>query len=809
MIGSDLRHAVRLFGRTPAFTLPAIASLALGIAVNTTMFSVVNALFLRPLPTSRSDTLVRVGRSMNDDGSFRSLSYEEFEFLQRHASSFSDLVGHQIASVFIRGSDGAQFVSAEIVTSSYFRALEKRPVLGRSFDETIVDDHSVVISERFWRQRFGAAPTAVGRGVAIDDRPFTIIGVAPPGFMGTFPGVATDVWLPSVRPGTVPRTDPRTQDGVGLVMGLLSRDASIETARVELQDLSRRMSELNPRRESARGFVLADSRGIHPGIARGIRPFVAGMMGIGGVVLLIVCANVASLVLARANARRAELAVRLALGAARRRVVTQLLVESGLLALVGATAGFAFSFWAVRSINAVTMIPGPTGAPVFLDVRLDHRVLIFTAAVTMLATIAFALIPAVQGARVNIMAALNDPQSAPGRSRSRWRGALVIVQVTVSVVLMVGAVLLVRSVRNSTRVDLGFDPDRVTVISFNLQPLGYDRTRAEQFYGELLRRARGLPGVEQAALADFIPMGGRGGTVTVQDPRSTLPSGEDHVSAAYNRVSDGYFATVGQTLIRGRGFTSQDRSGTPAVAVVNETMARRFWPTEDAIGKRIRIVSEPGDPGQEREIVGVANDARYRSFGGDVGPFVFLPVIDGGRASTLHIRAASHRSAVLRDTHALVREIDAHAVPQSSQMMREAMSFALVPARIAQTVLGVAGIIALLLATGGLYGLVCYTLEQRVKEIGIRVALGASRERIFRLIVGSTVRLTAIGVALGMLLAAGAMRLVSSLLIGLSPTDPLTFASVAALMAAVTLGAAYVAARKGLRVDPVVMLKHE
>jgi predicted permease len=349
----------------------------------------------------------------------------------------------------------------------------------------------------------------------------------------------------------------------------------------------------------------------------------------------------------------------------------------------------------------------------------------------------------------------------------------------------------------------------VAVVSFNLQTLGYDRARAEQFYGELLRRARGLPSVERAALADFVPMGGRGGTMTVANPRSILPSGQDQVSAAYNRVSDDYFATVGQPVIRGRAFTPQDRPGAPLVAIVNEAMARRFWPREDAVGKRIRIVSEAGDVGIVRQVVGVAKDAQYGSFGGEIGPFVFMPAPEGfGRLQTLHIRAANP-AAVLAEINGLVRDIDSNVVPQSSRTMREAMSFALVPTQIVQTVLGVAGAIALLLATGGLYGLVCYTLEQRFKEIGIRVALGASREKVFRLIVGGTVRLTAIGVVVGMLLAAGAMRLLSSLLIGLSSNDPLTFMGVGALMVVITLGAGYIAARKGLSVNPVAVLKYE
>jgi putative ABC transport system permease protein len=609
MIGGDLRYAVRLLARTPAFALPAIASLALGIAVNTTMFSVVNALLLRPLGDRRPETLVRIGRSMNDDGSFRSVSYDELAFLQRHAASFTDLVGGEIDLVSISGSVAPHFVSAEIVTSNYFRALDRLPAIGRGFDEQVTDERSVVISERLWRRHFGADPAIVGRGVSVNNQPFTIIGVAPPGFAGAFPGAAADVWLPSITTDAPRGTDPRAVRSMD-VIGILKGGASLPTARTELQVLALRMSALNPQRDRSRGLVVAEARGIHPALARRIGPFALAMMAVVGVVLLIVCANVSSLLLARASARRSEVAVRLALGAGRRRIVAQMLVESFVLALVGATVGFILSFWAVSAINALTLAAGPTGAPVFLDLRLDRRVLAFTAAVTILTTIAFGLLPAIQATGIDLTSALKDPQRAPDRRRSRVRSALVVVQVAVSVVLMVGAVLLFRSVRNSARVDLGFDPDHVAVVSFDLQPLGYDRARAEHFYGELLRRTRALPGVDSAALADFVPMG-RGGSLTVIDPRSAQPFDRNRLAAAYNRVSDGYFATVGQPVIRGRGFTATDRPGAPLVAIVNESMARRLWPGGDAIGKRLRIVSEPGDHGTEREIVGVAKDARY------------------------------------------------------------------------------------------------------------------------------------------------------------------------------------------------------
>jgi putative ABC transport system permease protein len=806
-IAADVGYAGRVLRRTPMFAVPAIVSLAVGIAVNTTVFSVVNALLFRPLAAATSDTLVRIGRSMNGDGSFRSVSYDEFSVLQRHAVSFADMVGSQITSIVFGGADGAEFVSAEIVTPNYFRALGPPPI-GRGFEEPAAVD-TAVISERFWRRRFGADPSAVGRRVSINNRAFTVVGVAPRDFTGAFPGVATDVWLPFVRPGAAAAGDPRAEEPVGMVIGVLNREASIAAARAELQALSQRMRELDVRRDRARGFVAADTRGIHPGIGRRIRPFVLAMMGIVVVVLLVACANVAGLLITRANARRAELALRLGLGASRGRVIQQLLIESAVLAGIGAAFGCLLAFWAVRWINALTLVPGPTGTPAYLDLEIDGRVLAFTAALSTLTTLACGLLPAIQGARVDPIAALKGSPSSAGRGPSRMRSALVVVQVAVAVVLTIGAVLLLRSVGNSARVEVGFDPDGVVVAGFNLQAAGYDRARAARFFDELLPNARRLPGVERASLADFVPMAGRGGSVTVRNPHAPDPAG-DRLQVAFNRVSDDYFATVGQPLVHGRDFSADEPPGAPPGAIVNETMAARLWPGQEAIGKRIRVIGESGDAGTERHVVGVARDAKYGSFNDEAGSFLFLPAREGlGRTQTLHIRTASSPAVVISQLNALLHTMDPGVVPQSTQTMREAMSAALVPAEIARVVLGVAAVVALLLATGGLYGLVCYALVQRLKEIGIRVALGATREHVFRLIVGGTIRLAAIGITIGIAIAAGLMRLLSSLLIGLTALDPLTFAGVAILMAAVTLVAGSTAARKGFRVDPIDVLKYE
>jgi predicted permease len=804
-IAHDLRYALRLSRRTPAFTIPAAASLALGIAVNTTMFSVVNAVLLRPFGRG-SGELVRIGRTQGETRGFRSATYEELQYLRRHAASFSDVMGHQIESVVLAAPGGAQIVSAELVTGNYFSVLGVPAAMGRAFtadDDRFPGERAVVvISDRFWRARFGADPGVIDRVVSVNRHPHAVIGVATPGFHGTFPGIDIDLWIPSMMMGLIAHRPDRPLPDSLTLMGRLRPGIAVRTADAEVQLLGRRMAAENPSRDRARGFIAEEARGVHPLFARVARPFLLLLMAVVGAVLLIACTNIASLLLARASARSAELAVRLAAGASRARLVRQLLVESGVIALAGGGAGLLLSVWSVRLLNAFALANGPTGTPIFLDLHLDGRVLAFTAAVTVATTLMFGLLPALQASRVDLAPLLKDSSaSGGGRRRSRMRGALLVAQVACSFVLLVAAALLFRSARNTARIDLGFDPDGVVVTSFNLQMLGYDRPRADAFFAALLERARALPIAERAALSEFTPLGGRGTKVGVTIAGVT-PAGSE-TSVAYNGVSDGYFAAIRHPLARGREFAPQDRSG-PPVAIVNEAMARQYWPGEDPIGKRIRVGAGP-----ESEIVGVARDARYGSYGADSGPFIFLPLRQYPAWLTVYVRGAAPAADRLASIERIAQELEPNAAPQDAGPMPDRMGLALLPVRVARLVFGVAGAIALLLACGGLYGLVSYSLEQRLREIGIRVALGASRRDVFHTIVGGTTRLSAAGIVIGTLIAAAATRVLQALLYGLSPTDAATFSAVALLLIVVTLVAGYAAARKGVNLEPIAVLRRD
>ena len=807
---TDLRHAVRLLFKTPSFSLPALLSLALAVGANTTIFSVVDALLLKPLGAADTARLIRIGQAVNHDGSFRAVSHAEYVYIRDHCTTLEGVIGHEPQPMTLGAADGPQVVWGEIVSGNYFSVLHVTPPLGRGFvpeEDRVPDERPViVISDGLWRRRFGSDPSLVGRTVSLNAHTFTVVGIAPAGFHGTFTGFDIDVWVPVMMHGVAAPGSGRLgrrDDRFMLLIARMKRGVSMQAARADVQALGRQLEQLFADANRNRSLEVGSASGVHPFIALFVKAFLALLMGIVGLVLVIACANVATLLLARAAARRRELAIRLAVGASRARLVRQLLVESLVLAFAGGGAGLLLSFWSVRVLDA---FHPPTGVPIALGLSVDWRVLTFTLAVSTMTALAFGLAPALQTTRVDILSNLKDDAPLAGRSPTRFRDALIVAQLALSLVLLIGAALMVRSLRNSQMLDPGFDPDGVVVLSFDPEMLGYPRAKADAFYSQLLERVGALPGTERAALADFVPMGDRGDRISVAIPGQTPPPGRDGFELDYNRVSPGYFATLRLPLLAGREFTGRDRDGAPLVAIVNRAMARRFWPREDALGKRIKVRGET----EEREVIAIAQNAKFGGVGADPEPYLYLPSLQRYRPSlTLHVRTAARPAQALDAIRAIVRDLDRGMSAYDGRPMRESMAFSLVPVDIAKNVLGVSGVIALVLALGGLYGVVAYTVAHRMKEIGIRVALGASRSHVFRVIVGGALKLALIGMALGVAGAAATTRLLRTFLYGLSPTDPLTFAIVAGLLMAVAAGASYGAARRGLRVDPMVALRHE
>jgi predicted permease len=791
---SDLRYALRFLRATPSFTIPALVSLSLGIALNTTMFSIVSATLLRPVVDTDPD-LVRIGRSMRGDGSFRSVSYDEFRYLRTVATSLADLSGSAMETVAVSTGDGSELVAAELVAGNYFPMLRVPFVQGGAFaipDTPRSAPPVAVVSERFWRRQLAADPLALGRIVLVNNVPVTVTGVVSPHFRGiAFPGVVIDIWLPiGLTHEVLHRTD-QFPPSMG-VMARLKKGVTTTAARAELDVLARRMSDENPARDRNRGFVVAGSSGVHPGIASVLRVVFSLLMATVGVVLLIACANVAGGLLARAAVRQRELGIRLALGASRPRVVGQLLVESLVLALFGAAAGVVLSVWPIQLLNATaSRVAGPAGVPMLLGLELDLRVLLFTAAAASLTAVVFGLLPALQATRVNLVDALRGTRT-PSSGRGRLRATLLVVQVALSFVLLVMSGLLFRGLRNASSTDVGFDVDRVAIASFgDLRSFGFDRVRVERFHREWLESVRALPGVERAAL---VGGGGHGERFSVPGRHA---ADRDDLTVATRTISEGYFATMQQTITAGRDFTAA--ATVVPVVIVNEALARRYFPNESVIGRRIGI----GEDLAEREIIGEVKDAREASLGEDGEPLVYLP----GVPSTLRVRTSAAASALLADIRRAGQAIERSLPPYQGRTMKEEVASSLAPRRVVQGVVTAAGVIALLLAAGGLYGLLAYSLETRLKEIGVRIALGATTSTLFGLIVGGVARLTAVGIVVGAAIAVGVTRMAAAMLYGVSPTDVLTFASVGALLLLVTLAAGSIAIRQGLRVNPVALLR--
>ena len=809
----DARFGLRQLTAAPAFAVPALLSLALGIAVNTAMFSVVNTLLLRPVDVFGDTGVVRIGRNLRGDNSFRSVTRSEYLFLRERASSFSEVFGESLLTFAVGGGDrDAEVVSSEAVTGNYFTALNVSFASGRGFrfdDRQPRDVAVAVISERFWQRRFAGDAGIVGATININTRPFLVTGITSQRFRGTFPGVDVDLWIPAPAVALTQPSDSSAgqEDRFTLqLMGRLRAGQTLAGASAELDALSRQLDREDPSREPGRGFVVAEARGAHPAIARALQTFLALLMALVGVVLLIACANVASLQLARATARRTEFGIRIALGASRLRVVGQLFVESLILACCGAGLGLVIAEGLVRVVNSVALVPGPTGAPVALDLQLDVRVLAFTAASAVLTAIAFGLTPALEATRRDVITSLRGARTFAGVRRSRLRGALVTLQVALSVVLLVAAVLLSRGLRQAGRLDLGFSPDQVLVASMNLSLPGYDRERTRLFSDELLRRVRLTSGVTDAALAAAVPFSGRGGIgITTVRVRGGARGDVELRDVFFNRISDGYLSTIQQPLIRGRDFTTLDREGALPVVIVNETTAERLWADTASLGRAVRLHDETFD----REVVGIVRDIRV-TFDSRSVPLIYLPLAQRPAAAlTLHARSPTALPALPGAITKLVRESDSDVAVESVRTMRETAAFSLFPAAVARAVAGASGVTGLLLASIGLYGLVSYTLTQRIREIGIRMAMGGNRLQVLRSIASGSLAFAAVGILVGLAVAAAAARFMRAVLYGVSPYDPVTFVSVAGLLLAVAAVATFAATRKLLRLSPTAALRHE
>ena len=806
----DVRYSLRMLRKRPGFTLVAVITLALGIGANAAIFSLVNAALLRPLPVAEPGQIVSLN-NVSDRRMFPVFSYPNYRDFRDRNQVFSGLIGYNFSPLSLSHDGINERLWGYVVTGNYFNVLGVNAALGRMIspdDDQLPGAHPVsVISYKCWQRRFGGDPGVVGKNVIVNGRSYTIIGVAPQGFDGTEVIATSEMWFPMAMQSQVivgsNWLESRGTESL-FVQGRLKPGVTEAQAQAEAEAIAAELEREYPGINEGKRVVLT-SPGMTRGLMRGpVVGFTGLMMLMVGLVLLLACTNLANLLLARASERRREVAVRLALGAGRFRLVRQLLTESILLALAGGALGLLLALWLA---DLAAALKPPVDIPLALDLHIDQRVLIFTGAVSLLTGVLFGLLPALQSTKTDLIATLKDEFAISGHRRSWLKNGMIVFQVALSLVLLVGGALMLRSLQRTQTVDLGFEPHNAVSLSFDLRLQGYDETRGKEFQKHLLERVRAVPGVQSAGVADLLPVDLHFSRESVYVEGQVPERDTAAPRALTSRISPGYFSAMSTPLIEGREFSEQDDDKTTAVAVVNETFARRFWPDEDAIGKRFAVGS-PDAP--KLQVIGVARDGKYAGLQEEPRPFFYRSMSQFySGATSLVVRAGGDPQQALAAARREIQQLDPHLPIASAQTLDEHLSLPLLPTRLAASLLGSFGVLALALAAIGIYGVMAYAVSQRTREIGIRMALGAQKADVLKLVISQGVWLTLTGVAIGLAASLAVTRLMKSLLYGVSATDPLTFAGVALLLAAVALVACYLPARRATKVDPMIALRYE
>jgi predicted permease len=810
----DIRFGARMLIKNPGFTTVAVLSLCLGIAANTTIFSYVNALLLRPAPVEAPDTLWQIWKFRPNASSELKRhgvwSRMALAYLRANSQSCTAIAGSDVGPRLASWNHNGvgESVQSLMVSGNFFDVCGVRPALGRFFlpdeDQTPGIHPVVVVSHGFWRNRMEANPQAVGDTLTVNGVALTLIGVAPESFTGLMAGVVPDLWVPFMMAPSVLHDDgwlTTTESHSVIGLGRLKPGVSAAQATAELAVVNRRFEE-----ETPGDFVRGDDAVLIPSLLvplplRGyVRAFTGMLMVAVLLVLLIACANAANLQLARAVTRRQEMALRAALGAARQRLIRQLLTESMLLAVLGGGLGLFLAMWLSRLVGQFI----PTNLLLRLSVEFDWRVLAFTAAVSTITGIIFGVAPAFRGTRLDLATALKDETRGLAVRRTRFASALIVGQMALCLVLVLAATLCLRSLMNARAFDPGFVVKDRVAASFNLNDFGYTTARAQAFQAHFLTRVRALPGVRSAALTGHLPLGTESSNGNVPVEGQQPPPGESGFFFEQFSVSPGYFMTMGAPLLQGREFTEADREGAPRVAIINEAAAKRFWPGQNPIGRRL------GDPQHALEIVGVVPTGRYHSLGEEPRPALYECFLQGNRlGGTLVVHVQGSPGPVLSAIRGVALELDSRLALTRLSTLEDHLSLALFPMRTSGSLLGVLGLVALILAMSGLFGVIAYSVSQRTREVGIRMALGAQRGDVLRLVMRQGLRLTGIGIVLGIGGALAATQLLRGFLFGITATDPLTFIAVPFVLLVVALVACWLPARRAARVDPMVALRHE
>jgi len=804
----DLRYAVRVLLKSPGFTVVAVLALGLGIGANSAIFSVVNSVLLRPLPYKDPERLViawETNQQLIDDylKTHNEASVANFYDWQSQSHVFESLAAFRWRTFNLTDGDNPEQVTGNAVTPNMFATLGVRPFVGRDFlpeEGETGKDAEVILSYGLWQRRFGADPNVVNRKISVDGQAYTVVGVMPQEF--EFPRAESELWTPFAPPDNVKAN--RTMHFL-YTRARLKPGVSIEQAQAEMDTIAARLQQQYPDSNSQRGVRVASLPS--ESVAQ-IRPALLILLAAVGFVLLIACANVANLMLARATARQKEIAIRTALGAGRWHIIRQLLTESVLISFVGGVFGLLLAQWGVDLLLASMPREFAMGIPGWNKIGIDYRVLAFTLVVSLATGVLFGLFPALQASKSD----LNEPLKEGGRSsasgRGRYRNALIVSEVTLALVLLAGAGLMVRSIMRLMDVNPGFDPQNLVTLHLSLPQSQYAKSQQlTSFYSELTRRVAGLPGVESVAAIDMMPMGGSGGTTSfVVEGKPAPPKGQ-YPEANSRTASPGYFKTMRIPLLEGREFDDHDTPGTPLVVVINETMARKYWPGEDPIGKRIL---DPENRFPPAEVVGVVGDIKHWGLDDKSQEYLYTSSTQTPENSMFvvvrtAVDPAGMTASVRKEVRSLDKELPVYDIKPMSQRIIESTAWR----RLVMSLLGVFAVVALALASVGIYGVMAYTVTQRTHEIGIRMALGASRGDILRMVVRHGMLLVVAGVALGLLLSFAVTRFMASLLFGVGANDPATLFAVSLVLALIALLACLIPARRAMRVDPGVALRYE
>lgn len=811
----DFRYGLRMLARSPIFTIVAVSTLTLGIGANTAIFTLINAILLRPLPVADPARLVSISLEKEQGAGLSLFSYANYKDFCDRNEVLAGLVAHRFAPMNLSRGSSNERVWGYLVSGNYFDVLGVKAALGRTFspeEDRAPGAHPVaVLSHGCWQQRFGADPGIVSQTIILNGSPFTVIGIAPEGFSGTERLFTAEIWVPSmmqswIDPGSG-GLEPR-ESAQWFTAGRLKPGVNIAQAQAALNALAADLGREYPQTNEGMIVRLTPPGLVLPSARTAVLGFAGLLMVTVVLVLLIACANLAGLLLARAIERRKEIAIRLALGASRWRLVRQLLTESLLLAVMGGGLGLLFAFWIVDLVMA--FIP-PLEFAITIDWKMDWRVLIFTLLLTLVTGALFGLIPALQATKTDLVSALKDEASMTGSRRLRLRGGLIVAQVALSFVLLIAAGLMVRSLQRVEMLGPGFETKHLVVMSVNLSLQGYDEARGQEFYRKLVERAESMPGVQSASITSLLPLSLHYLGVDIYVEGQAPARGGNIPEAMQSSVGLNYLTTLGIPIIAGRDFTAQDNKDSPPVAIISETFARRFWPNQSAVGKRFRT---RGVEGALIEVIGVAKDSKYFSLSEEPRPFVYRPLLQsyvGGSNNdgTLIVRALTDPGIIIAAVRREVQQMDASLPVFGAKTLTEHMRLALFPLRVGAAGVGSFGLLALVLAAVGIYGVIAYAVSQRTREIAIRMAVGATVRDVLKLILSQGLKMIALGIIFGLAGALALSRLIARLLFSVSATDPLTFALVALLLTGVALLACYIPARKATKVDPMVALRHE